>query len=199
MREISMRIAISALFLVAAGTPAFAQDDGLSGYWKFNIYEGNQPVTYWLVQLTSGKDSKLTATADALRGMRRARFEELKRDGDLLTFKVTMTEQTEVDIRTVIFDYQGRLPKPGAKKIFGSISVRKGPMLTVVMESTSAKNPFELDRDLLQKNPSDPRAFTTILDIVERAKEHKIEAKELQSLIDATLKSAALYGRKFQA
>jgi hypothetical protein len=66
------------------------------------------------------------------------------------------------------------------------------------MESTSAKNMFEMDREILQKMPSDPKAFIAIFDVINRAKENKVEAKDLQSWVDGSLKAAEMYGPRFQ-
>ena len=193
-----MRLIGSMLAIVMLAAPAAAQDDGLTGYWKFNIHQQGQQTTFWLVHLDKDKDNKLTASAEALKSAPRAKFEDLKRDGDTLTIKITATILGDRGPETIMFDYEGKLPKPGAKKIYGSLAARGGPTFPVVMESTSAKNLFEIDREILQKMPSDPRAFTAIFDVITRAKDNKVEAKDLQSWVDGSLKAAEMYGPRFQ-
>jgi hypothetical protein len=96
----------------------------------------------------------------------------------------------------MILDYEGKLPKPGAKKIFGSVNQGKMP---AVMEATSAKTSFDVDRDLVQRTPADPKALPVIFDLIEAAKENKVEAKDLQAWIDGSLKAAEMFGPQFVA
>ena len=66
-----MRLLFSALTLgLILALPAAAGDDGLTGHWKFVMYNSGQPETLWLLNLDS-KDGKLTITGDV--AQRRAR------------------------------------------------------------------------------------------------------------------------------
>ena len=193
-----MRFIVSMLVIVGLAAPVAAQEDGLTGDWKFNIHQQGQQSTFWLVHLDKDKENKLMATVETLKGAPRAKFEDLKRDGDTLTIKITATILGDRGPETIIFDYEGKLPKPGAKKIYGSLAARGGPTFPVVMESTSAKNQFEIDREILQKTPSDPKALIAIFDVISRAKENKVELKDLQTWVDGSLKAAEMYGPRFQ-
>ncbi|MSQ94250.1 MAG: DUF1223 domain-containing protein [Gemmataceae bacterium] len=192
-----MRFILTTLALaLLAATPLRAGDEGLTGFWKFAIHSDG-PQTLWLIQFDKTKDGKLTATADALKGAPKAKLDDIKLGGDTLTMRVRATILGQGGPREIIFDYEGKLPKPGAKKIFGSMR-EGGATIPAVMEATSAKTVFELDRDTLQRTPTDPRAFNALFDVIELAKENKLDVKDLQSLVDGSLKAAELYGPRFQ-
>jgi len=172
--------------------PLAAGDDGLTGSWKFSIFDQGGQRTLWLVRLES-KDGKLTATADPLKGAPKVKLEEVKQGGDTLSIKFRIADGGP---REIIFEYEGKLPKPGAKKIFGSFS--EGAMtLPAVMEATSAKTAFDVDREIVQRTPTDPRAMRSILDVIERARDNDVDVKDLQSMVDGSLKAAEAYGPRF--
>jgi hypothetical protein len=187
-----MRFTFSTLIAIVLAAPVAAQDDGLTGYWKFNVCEQGQQTTFWLIHIDRDKDKKPTVTFEATRGAPGAKFVEMKQDGDTFKIKFVATFPGQ----QVNFDYEGRLPKPGAKKVFGSIQGGR-INLAIVLEATSAKSVFELDREAVQKMPGDPRGLAAIADLIERAKDNKVEAKDLQSWIDGSLKAAEQYGPRF--
>jgi hypothetical protein len=182
--------ALLAFFPVAAG------EDGLTGYWKFSFYQGTTQASFWLIRLDS-KDGKLTATAEPLRDGPQAKVEEIKQTGDTLQikFKATFVERGEKHV--VNFDYEGKLPKPGAKKILGSISAGNAAF-PAVMEATAAKTPLEVEREILQRTPSDPKAFVAIIEVIEMAKEKKLDAKDLQEMVDGSIKAGELFGPRYE-
>jgi len=184
-----MRIIIATLIAMLVSLPVFAGDDGLTGNWKFNILSQGDVVTLWLLTVEKGKDGKLTATADSYRGAPKAKVAEIETTGDLLTAKFLINVQGQ----QATFEFEAKLPKPGAKKVFGSLT-QGGTTSPAFMEATSAKTLFDIERDLVVKTPTDPRAFTAILDLIDRAKENKIEAAEMQTWVDASLKGAEAYG-----
>jgi hypothetical protein len=172
--------------------PAAAGEDGLSGFWKFSFFQGGNQTTAWLFRLDS-KDGKLTATAAPLREAPPAKIEEVKQTGDTFQIKFKATFDKEI----ISFLYEGKLPKPGAKKILGSLSAGTATF-PAVMEATSAKNSFEVEREILQRTPSDPKALSAILEIIETAQANKLDAKDLQELVDGSLKSGELFGPRYQ-
>ncbi|MBI1832204.1 MAG: hypothetical protein HYR84_12235, partial [Planctomycetes bacterium] len=184
-----MRIIVSGLVALILAGPLVAGEDGLTGSWKFNILSQGDVVTLWLMTIEKGKDGKLTATAEAFRGAPKAKVAEIDQTGDTLTAKILITVQGQ----QATFDFEAKLPKPGAKKIFGSIT-QGGSTSPAFLEATSAKTIFEVDRDLVLKTPTDPRAFAAILELIDRAKDNKVDAKELQVWVDASLKAAEAYG-----
>jgi hypothetical protein len=191
-----MRLIISLLAVVFVTGPVAAQDDGLTGYWKFSIYEQGQPISFWLVHMEKDKDNKLIASAESLKGAPRVKLNDVKATGDTLTIKFEATIFGQGGPQKILFDYEGKLPKPGAKKIFGSLS-QGGNMVPSIMEATTAKNLFELDRDVVQRTPNDPRAFVSIFEVIDRAKENKVDAKDLQTWVDGSLKASEMYGPRF--
>jgi hypothetical protein len=172
--------------------PLAAGDDGLTGNWKFSIFDQRGQQTLWLIRLDS-KDGKLTASADVLKGAPRVKLEDIKLGGDTFTIKFRVSGGGPRDIT---FDYEGKLPKPGAKKILGSFS--EGTVaLPAIMEATTAKTAFDVDRDFVLRTPSDPRAMETILDLIEKARDNEMTGKDLQILVDGSLKAAEGYGPRF--
>jgi hypothetical protein len=177
--------------------PAVAGEDGLAGYWKLTLYPQGEQNPFWLVHLDKDKDNKMTASFDPLKGAPRAKIEDVKQDGDTIKIKFSVTITTEGGQRQVPCDYEGKLPKPGAKKIFGSLIFGKSTF-PAVMEATAAKTIFEADREIVLRTPSDPRALVAILDLIDRAKDNKVDVKDLQTWVDGSLKAAAMYGPRFQ-
>lgn len=172
--------------------PASAGDDGLTGTWKLSIFDGGQQISFWLVQMQS-KDGKLSVVADPLKGAPKVEIKDVKLTGDTFSLKL----QASIQKQTISFDYEGKLPKPGAKKILGSLS-QGGSTVPAVLEATAAKNSFELDRDLLLRTPTDPKALGVIIDLIEGASANKVDAKDLQEWVNAALKSAEQYGPRLQ-
>jgi hypothetical protein len=193
-----MRFTFPALSIgLILAAQARAGDDGLAGYWKFSVYDQGQQNSLWLVHLDKDKNNKLTVSFDPFKGAPRAKLEEVKQDGDTIKIKFTGTVAGQGGSQQISFDYEGKLPKPGAKKIYGSVSFGR-TMLPAILEATSAKTIFEVDRDLVLRTPSDPKAFLAVLDLIDQAKDNKVEVKDLQMWVDGSLKAAEMYGPRFQ-
>ncbi len=188
-------------FLVAVSLLAFLPSisraqDGLAGSWKFSIFEGAQQLPLWLFQIDT-KGGKITVQADALKGSPRVKIADPVQVGDNLTMKI-LASVGMGGAQTIVFHLEAPLPKPGAKKIFGSIVQAGSSNATpVLLEATNAKTVFDLNRETLQRNPADPRAFAAIFDFIEDAKENKLTAADLQEIIDTSLKASDLYGPRF--
>jgi hypothetical protein len=176
--------------------PALGGEDGLTGNWKLVMYDGNRQTYFWLVRLDS-KDGKLTATAESLRGAPQVKVDEVKLIGDTfqIRFRASVVQMGEKHFFDL--NYEGKLPKPGAKKILGSISV-EDTIAPTAMEATSAKNIFEMYKEIVQRTPNDPRAAHAIIELIDAAGDKKLDAKELQELVDGSLKSADQFGPRFQ-
>ena len=71
-------------------------------------------------------------------------------------------------------------------------------MMPSVLEATTAKTVFDVDRETLQRTPSDPKALAAILDLLTQAKANKVDAKDLQEWLDSSLKAGELYGPRYQ-
>jgi hypothetical protein len=188
MRRLFPAIVVALLLAM----PAAAGDDGLTGYWKFSFFEDGNQTSFWLVRLDS-KDGKLTASAEPLRGAPKVKVDEIKQSGDTLQMRLIANNGKQ----NVVVSYEGKLPKPGAKKILGSISFG-GDTIPAVMEATSAKTPFEVGKEILTRTPSDPRALSAIFDLIDSAEKNKLTAKDLQELVDGSLKSGELFGPRYE-
>jgi hypothetical protein len=191
-----MRLIISLLAVAIMAAPAAAQDEGLTGYWKFNILQDSQLTPFWLVNLDKNKDNRLTVTTESYKGAPRAKVTEAKLTGDTLIIKFQITINTPTGPQQGSLEFEGKLPKPGAKKMFGSLAVETN-MFPCVLEATTAKTIFEVDRDLVQRTPNDPRAFLSIFEVIHRAKDNKVDSKELQTWVDSSLKASEMYGPRF--
>ena len=117
--------------------------------------------------------------------------------GDTLTMKFNAKVVSQEGPQEISLDYEGKLPKPGAKKIFGSL-ILGAATLPAVFEATTAKTVFDLDRDAVTRTPTDPKAQTAIFDLIRGAKENKASTKDLQDWVDGSLKAAELYGPRYQ-
>ena len=192
-----MRFTIPAVLVLCLAGATFAGDEGVKGRWKFSIYERGQQTTFWLLHLESSKDGKLTASGEPLRGAPGVKIDEVKIVGDLLQLKMNATIKTPQGPRQLSFDFEGKLPKPGAKKILGSFSDGDGAT-PAALEATTATTIFELDRETVLRTPTDPKAFVAIFNLINDAKENKVAAKELQEWVDSSLKAADAYGSRYQ-
>src|SRR5207244_932946 len=83
------------------------------------------------------------------------------------------------------------------KKILGSIALA-GQVVPAILESTQAKDAFGLDQEFLRRNPSDPRVFLTVLDLIRQAPEQKASAKDVEEWAQTALRAAEVYGPRLQ-
>jgi hypothetical protein len=181
------------LVLLALFTAARAGDDGLAGNWKLSLIDDGQPVPLWLLKLES-KGGKLTGALEGLRRMPAASLADARVDGDRLSF--TINVKTREGSRS--FAFEGLLPKAGGKKILGSMPWGEDDVLMPVqLESTIAKDPYEVEKELVTRFPNDPRVFSAVQELITKAADKKVPAKELQEWVDTALKSAEKYGPRF--
>ena len=178
--------------LLLVGVSAFslrAGEETLAGNWKVVVLQGGQPGTPWLIQIES-KAGKLSGSAEGLRDMPATKLQNVKVVGDLLQFDLRVADK-------VTFQFEGKTPRAGAKKVLGSVTI-EGKSMPAYLEATSAKNAFELDRELVTRTPNDPRVFNAVVDLIGQAKEHKTPAKEVQEWIDTVMRTTENYGPRFQ-
>jgi hypothetical protein len=180
-------LALFATFLFAL--PAAAQGDGLTGHWKVTIFEDNQYLNFWLVSFDV-KDGKLAGEAQTLSRIPDTSITGVKVAGDLLNVSFKLANG-------VVFQFEGRLPRAGGKKIYGSIT-RGSNSTPAFFESTQAKTPFEANLEVLTRSPSDPRVFSTLLALVPQAKDKKISPRDVRDWADGVMKTAELYGPVWQ-
>ncbi len=185
MRFLAASLVLSIFLLPLAQ----AGDEGVAGNWKVTILEEGNQVSFWLIHLES-KGGKLTGTADPLGKVPPTQLGEAKIAGDLLQFTLRLKNGP-------VFSFEGKLPKAGGKKIFGSLA-RTGQMIPTILEATAAKTPFELDREILSRTPNDPRVFHAVLGLIERAKQEKATVKDVQEWAETALRAAVNFGPRWQ-
>jgi hypothetical protein len=170
---------------------ARAGGEGVDGNWKVTIFqEDGTQVAFWLVVLEN-KGGKLSGTAESLNKVPVTTVTDAKVSGDLLQFSLKLAKGGQV------FDFQGRLPKAGGKKVFGSLA-RGTLMIPAVLEKTQAKNNFELERDIVVRTPNDPRVFGAVLSLIAEGRERKVPAKDVQEWVDTALRTADTFGPRWQ-
>ncbi|MEI7683844.1 MAG: hypothetical protein WCL32_02375 [Planctomycetota bacterium] len=174
------------LFLVL---PVAAGGDGLAGNWKVTIFEDGQYLNFWLVTLDA-KDGKLTGEAQVMSKIPETTVTGVKVDGDLLKMAFKLANGVQ-------FNFEGKLPRVGGKKFYGSIT-RGSNSTPAFFESTPAKTAFDANLEVLTRSPSDPRVFSTLLSLIGQAKEKKIPARDVQEWIDGVIKTAESYGPIWQ-
>jgi len=172
---------------------ARAGEEGVAGNWKVTILDDGNQVSFWLI-LFENKGGKLTGTVDPLGKIPPTTLSEARVSGDLLEF----TLQVQMG---PVFSFQGKIPKAGAKKIFGSLA-RGGTgvhlMIPAIMEAMPAKNAFEVERDIVVRTPNDPRIFSAVLNLIGQAKERKVAPKDVQEWVDTALRAAENFGPRWQ-
>src|SRR5581483_6354878 len=148
-RKHIMRLISATLVLALAVGTLRGGEDPVTGYWKVNLFEDGQQMTYWLLKLEN-KAGKVSGSISPLKRIPPTTVDDLKLAGDVLRFTIRLESG-------VAFSFEGKVPKAGGKILFGSVA--RGPqMIPAFLEATTAKSAFELNRDLVAKYPADPRA-----------------------------------------
>jgi hypothetical protein len=181
------------IFLMLALTGVRAGDDGLAGNWKLSLLDDGNPVPVWLVKLQS-KGGKLTGSADGLRRMPSATVDDARIEGDRLYF--TLNVKTRDGAQS--FTFEGLLPKAGGKKILGSIPWGDDEsLIPAQLELTTAKDGFEVEKELVTRSPNDPRVLRSVQELIAKAAERKVPVKEVQEWLDVAFKAADKHGPRF--
>lgn len=173
--------------LIAA--PLLAGDDGLAGNWKVMVMEASGPGNPWLISL-GNKGGKWSGTAEGLGEMPETTIQNIRLAGDLIQFDLRVADK-------VTFQFEGKTPRAGAKKVLGSVAIQ-GKSIPAYLEATSAKNSFELDREVVTRTPNDPRVFNIVLDLIRQGKENKVSTKDVQEWVETAWRGAEGYGPRFQ-
>ncbi len=184
-----MRFCIPLLAAAILAAPVHAGGEALAGNWKVTIFEDSKYLNFWLLKLQAN-DGKLTGEAETIANIPETTITNVQVNGDLvtLTFKLA---------NGVTFNFEGKLPRAGGKKILGSIT-RATASTPAFLEATQAKNAFEVNVELVTRTPSDPRVFSTLLPLIAQAKDKKIAPREVQEWIDGVLKTAESHGPTWQ-
>ncbi len=197
-----MRTACAVLTGLLLTAPlARAGNDNLAGTWKVTVLDSGTLLDFWLVKLEP-KDGKLDGSVVATaKQLGTSTLENPRLKGQNLTFTIKLRGRP--------FDFEGLVPK-GGKVIRGTLGVN-GRALPVELTPTKAETveaafpnrpptppTFEQERELLAKEPASPKVFTGIGVLFRKAKENKATAEDVKGWRDALLKSAALYGPRWQ-
>src|SRR5262245_42340336 len=181
------------LFLTLGLTALHAGDDRLAGNWKLSLLDDGNPVPVWLVKLES-KGGKLTGSADGLRRMPSATLEDARVEGDRLYFTIKVKGRDG----SQNFTFEGILPKAGGKKILGSIPWGDDEsLIPAQLELTTAKDGFEVEKELVTRAPNDPRVLTAVQELISKAAERKIPVKDVQEWLEVAFKAADKYGPRY--
>jgi hypothetical protein len=186
-----MRLHLTILSLFFIVGFASAGGDELAGHWKVTYLKQGQPVNYWLLTIES-KDGKLVGVTEPTSSkVLPTTVQKIQIDGDLVGVDFVLP-------RGPGFRFEGKLPRAGAKKVFGSVDLGDGPK-PAYLEATKAKNVFELNQEFLTRSPSDPRVFEIALDLIAEAKERKAAPRDVQEWVEGVLRSAEAYGPAFES
>ncbi|MFO0965557.1 MAG: DUF1223 domain-containing protein [Gemmataceae bacterium] len=182
-----MRGAISLFVVLALGGLAQAGGEPLAGNWKLTFHNGDEQATLWLLHLEA-KEGKVAGKATSLGGVPPTKLGEIKVTGDLFAFNLELPKAPPGGI-----NFEGRLPRPGAKKVFGTIKLG-GKIMPATLETTAATDAYELNKEVVLRTPTDPRVFQAVVDLIGEAKAKKATAAEVKEWIDTVLKTGQLYG-----
>jgi hypothetical protein len=184
-----MRLAASFVCLAALTTTLVAQDAPLAGNWKLTIIENAEVLNFWLVRLENKADG-WSGEAVALEKVPPTKIKDIKVGADLVEFRLELANGASLN-------FQGKTPRPGAKKVLGSMK-GENRAIPAYLEATAAKNAFEVKRELVTRTPNDPRVFDITLELIENAKENKAGAKDVQEWVETALGSAESYGPRLK-
>jgi hypothetical protein len=199
------RIAYTALLatgIVAMLAPCALAEGSVSGNWKVNLFEKGTRHTFWLVKLEQ-KGGKLTGSVVSADKVPPSTLSNLGVDGNVFQFTVT--------VRGTTFDFQGKLPKAGAKTVLGSIA-RGDLMIPAQLERTTAtdlkdqnmttdvkpKLPRELDTMVLSELQDNPLLFEVARTMFGEASAKKADPAQVREWHDVVMKAAAAYGPRWQ-
>ncbi len=186
MRGFGWLLMIVALALPAA---ALAQETESVTHWKvtFQDEEGEQ-YTLFLLKVVR-KEGKLTGSTIPLRKLAPTALAKVESKGERFGFQLKIGSQT--------WDFEGKLPQAGGKKIQGSFLLPNGEVFPAWLETTSATDAFELDRELLLRSPNDPRVFQAARRLFGQAPARKAPAKEVQEWLETAMRAAESYGPRW--
>jgi hypothetical protein len=168
---------------------AHAGDEGAAGNWKVVLFQDGQQISYWLV-LLENKGGKLSGTVEPVGKVPPTAVTDAKIAGDFLRFTLRVENGPT-------FTFEGKLPKAGGKKMLGSLA-QGASVIPAVLEATTARNAFELEREILVRTPNDPRVFATVVNLIAKAKGNKVPTKDVQEWVDTAMRTAENFGPRWQ-
>ena len=164
------------------------------GNWKVVIpaFAGDRPL--WLLKLTE-QDGKFTGEVSPNEKVPPATIEKLVVAGGTMTFTFKVGAANPE-----VFSFEIAVPKAASEKLLGAVTVPDKSMETVALEKTPLKklDAFELNKEILAKNPDGPEAVRAGLDLLQAAKAKKAKKEEIAAWADKTVKGAEKFGLSYQ-
>jgi hypothetical protein len=177
-----------ALFTMAVVTFPLSAGESVGGSWKVTLINKGQNLTIWLVKLET-KAGKLTGFAQGLEDAPSAALDKAEVKGDRLSFTFRVQGQA--------FDFDGKIGKGAEKKIWGSLSL-PGRLMPAVLEATTARNTYEVHKELVAQDPNNPQIFDLVPSLIQQAGKEKASVKEVRRWAQSVLKAAEKFGERWQ-
>jgi hypothetical protein len=201
MKRMAYAALLASVVVALWGIHALAKDDP-SGNWTVNMFDGGKQVSYWLVHLEE-KGGKLEGTLETAKGVPPSTLKDIRAKDGLLEFAI--------NVRSLTFDFQGKVPSAQAKKIHGSMA-RGGQMVPALLERTEAKDlkdsktikdiapqlPKELDLKVLTDLGDSPLVFELAGAMFRKAAANKASPDQVRSWYELLAREAPAYGPRWQ-
>jgi hypothetical protein len=183
---------LAAVLLLLPGG-ARAAEEAPAGTWKLTFAPpGRPPSTLWLVKLErDGEKWTGTITAVGEGVPKESTVEDVRVQGDKLSFTVKIPRQT--------LSFEGKVTKPDAKKILGSLGF--GPQaIPAFLEATTLKSleSYEINKEILNKPDPGIEIFGAAIDLLQQAAAKKAKPEEVRGWAEKAFKAAEPHGARWQ-
>lgn len=185
---------LAGALLLAPGALA-APEGPPAGTWKVSVVGQEGISLLWLLKIEQ-KDGKWAGTLlDTQQGIGESSLDNLRVEGDLLRFNVRVRTRRGVSY----WSFEGKLPKDGAKLIRGSLGDDK-ELSPSELEASDLKtlDAVEISKELLAKQPSDPRVFDAALSLLNQAAKIQAKPEEVRGWAEKAWKAAEPFGVRWQ-
>jgi hypothetical protein len=122
---------------------------------------------------------------------RESAVEDLRVDGDKLSFTLKIPRRS--------FTFEGRVGKPGAQKLLGSLGF--GPQaIPAYLEGTTLKNldSYEITKEIVSKPDAGIEIFDAASKLLQQAAAKKAKPEEVRGWAEKAFKAAEPYGPRWQ-
>lgn len=182
------RLVLGVVVVLALAGVARSQGGKLDGNWQVSLYENGQKLTLWLLNLDS-RGGKLMGSIKSVEGVPASTLDRLEVKDGQLGFVIGVGNQA--------FNFEADATPINGKVIAGSFMVG-GQIRAAILESTMARNSFELARELVTQHPNDPRIFEAVPELIRGAAREKASAKEVRDWVSTALKLGQRFGGRWQ-
>jgi hypothetical protein len=184
-----MRYFLPGILLLLA--PAVQADDArVVGNWKFFAIINSRPTLLYVLRISEA-DNKINGQLSPMKDVPGGFVHEVKVDGDTVRIKIRTTNGVQIS-------FEGKLPAAAGKNINGSLE-QFGGTFAAYLEPTKFRSRFEVERDLVEKSPNDPRVGDTVLDLLENASAEQAAVKDVQDWVELALRSAETHGSRWHS